>query len=336
MTYNYAQHANNTSFGAIPNANLLSSPTSHHEAIEHSSNHILSSAFEPILLSLLCGLPNEVDFIFNTLVHLSCDDKNPFKIAECPRIVDAMLAHVGFFGASDKFTLRRLYESSWNAREIDVDDPEDVENIDKSRLIERYAKKDYSDLVDDYMKGLKRMKRRSFVMFWKNGIQMPDDTNNGDQKYNLNSLLSNIMPKLADNSPLSVADLNDEMLNMFEGELTKSIEYRRLEQLMIVLNNLSFDEVNAEFMANRSGTLFEFLILSAFFSSQEPYVNLRRHSLDILTNVAKKLKLKRLGSAHRALLIGTLHHLIVNEHQDRLDTIRGLEVLSKLCGRDLG
>lgn len=117
----------------------------------------------------------------------------------------------------------------------------------------------------------------------------------------------------------------------------RSVEYRRLEQAMIILNNLSFDEINADMMANKSPALFEFLIVATFFTSREPYVNLKRHSLDILANVAKKMRLKRLSAAQNSLLVGTLHQLIVDqEHDDRLDLIRALEILSKLCGRELG
>lgn len=105
---------------------------------------------------------------------------------------------------------------------------------------------------------------------------------------------------------------------------------------MIVLNNLSFEDSNADFMANKSTSLLEFLVLASWFSSREPYVNLKRHSLDILTNIAKKLKLKRLSASHRSLLVGTIHHLIVTESDDQLDVIRALEILSKLCGRDIG
>jgi hypothetical protein len=126
---------------------------------------------------------------------------------------------------------------------------------------------------------------------------------------------------------------------MRDADLSRSIEYRRMEQVMIILNNLSFDESNAEFMAAKSPVLFEFLILALYFHpTRPPFVNLKRHSLDILTNIAKKLKLKRLSASHRTLLIRSLYQLIVvgdgvRADEDKLDVIRGLEILSKLSGR---
>lgn len=174
MNYNYFQHSNPSTT---------------------SSNPHTSSAFEPILLSLLCGLPNEVDFIINTLIHLSADDKNPLKMAECPRIVDALLAHVGFFGSNDKYQLRNLYDSVWNSKD-DEHDPDST----RSRLIEKYATYGYSDFVDEYMGGLKKTKRRCFVLFWHNGVRLPDVGEDlSPDINNLPPLLENILPKLYNN-----------------------------------------------------------------------------------------------------------------------------------------
>ena len=57
------------------------------------------SQFERIENSLLSGLPNDVDFIFNTLLILSNDDTYSFRLNNSnTRLINLILAHVGFFG----------------------------------------------------------------------------------------------------------------------------------------------------------------------------------------------------------------------------------------------
>ena len=131
------------------------------------------------------------------------------------------------------------------------------------------------------------------------------------------------------------------MLNLREApsDLSRSPngqtpEYRRIEQVMITLNNLSFEESNAEFMANKSPTLIEFLIMCTYCS--ESQIELRKHALDILTNLSRKLKLSKMSESHKSLLLISLSHLIIgqdNQTPERLDIIRGLEILTKLCSQ---
>lgn len=159
------------------------------------------------MLSLLCGLPNEVDFVFNMLIHLSSDDKNPLKLSECERLVDLMLAHVGFFGANDKYQLRSLYDLVWNAPEFDQEEKEnnkedaDQESSDvKMSLIEKFARYGYSEFVNEYMSSLRKMRRRCFVLFWHNGVELPDKNcvikSSVHASSNLCALLESLLPKL--------------------------------------------------------------------------------------------------------------------------------------------
>lgn len=150
-------------------------------------------------------MPNEVDFVFNMLIHLSSDDKNPLKLAECERLVDLMLAHVGFFGANDKYQLRSLYDLVWNAPEFDQEEKENNNNDDadqdvKTSLIEKFARYGYSEFVNEYMSSLRKMRRRCFVLFWHNGVELPDKTSviksTAHASSNLRTLLESLLPKL--------------------------------------------------------------------------------------------------------------------------------------------
>lgn len=135
-----------------------------------------------------------------------------------------------------------------------------------------------------------------------------------------------------------------------------SVEYRRIEQVMITLNNLSFEENNADFMANKSTTLIEFLIMCIYCSNS--FVELKRHALDILVNLSRKIKLKSMNDKLKRLFIMSICHLIVgnvtsviqpeaddssseikenyvDNGQDRMDILKGLEILTKLFSQQI-
>jgi hypothetical protein len=167
--------------------------------------------------------------------------------------------------------------------------------------------------------------------------------------------------------------MNDiETINSITGEpidyqnpLLNSVEFKRIEQTLVVLSNLSFEENNAEYMANKCPALFEFLVLC--LHTKSAYIEFRKHALDILANISRKMKLKLLSGAHKNLLVISLTHLLIGNNdqqprqqdqatadsissngpatmnstigasllggQDHLDVIRGLEILTKLCSQ---
>jgi hypothetical protein len=66
--------------------------------------------FERLENSLTSGLPNEVDFVFNTILILSNDDSYSFRInGTNTRLISLILANIGFFG-DDSNSYRRLYD----------------------------------------------------------------------------------------------------------------------------------------------------------------------------------------------------------------------------------
>ncbi len=67
-----------------------------------STEAIQVTATERIFLSLLSPLPNEQDFAINVCSLLAMESRKPFPLHQCPRIVDALLAHAGVFSQGIK------------------------------------------------------------------------------------------------------------------------------------------------------------------------------------------------------------------------------------------
>lgn len=68
---------------------------------------IAEPAYYKLSMSLKSGLPNEVDFAFNTLTILSRDEKDPLLLSSVPSLLDLMLAHVGIYDEC-KHSLHRV------------------------------------------------------------------------------------------------------------------------------------------------------------------------------------------------------------------------------------
>jgi len=155
--------------------------TQHHSASNNdSSNNSTKLTFNPyekLEISLISGLPNEIDFVFNTILLLSSDEFHAFRIYSSPRLLDLMLAHVGFFGSHETFdsqnnqnNYRSLYDNVWN-------NPADS----------------------------KTGERRNFVKFWHNAIHLPSSNesntypNDCDEEFgcpDASKLVTNLLPTL--------------------------------------------------------------------------------------------------------------------------------------------
>ncbi|KAL9984999.1 hypothetical protein ACROYT_G007350 [Oculina patagonica] len=71
--------------------------------------------FDKLVLSLQCGMPNEVDFATNICMLLSNVSNSVFNLSKAPAVVDTLLAHVGVF-SEDSHGLGELYEE-WYAKQ---------------------------------------------------------------------------------------------------------------------------------------------------------------------------------------------------------------------------
>ena len=68
---------------------------------------ITEPAYYKLTMSLKSGLPNEVDFAFNTLTILSSDENQPLLLSAVPSLLNLMLAHVGIYDEC-KFNITEL------------------------------------------------------------------------------------------------------------------------------------------------------------------------------------------------------------------------------------
>ena len=136
ISYNHLQH------------NLFPST----ENIAGSINLLHTFRFNPyekIEQSLIAGLPNDIDFVFNTLLLLSSDAYHTFKIYLSPHLVELMLAHIGFFGTNNNnLGYRSLYDKVWQPLDL-------INHLDEKKLFSN------------------KYQRRNFVKFWHIAIQLP-------------------------------------------------------------------------------------------------------------------------------------------------------------------
>ena len=76
--------------------------------MEYFVGLITEPAYYKLSMSLKSGLPNEVDFAFNTLTILSCDENSPLLLSSVPSLLDLMLAHVGIYDEC-KFNIKYVH-----------------------------------------------------------------------------------------------------------------------------------------------------------------------------------------------------------------------------------
>ncbi|XP_031562325.1 AT-rich interactive domain-containing protein 2-like [Actinia tenebrosa] len=74
--------------------------------------------FEKLVLSLECGLPNEVDFAINICMLLSNVNNSVFNLTKAPAIMDMLLGHVGVF-IEDSHGLKDVYNEWYQKTERD-------------------------------------------------------------------------------------------------------------------------------------------------------------------------------------------------------------------------
>ena len=73
-----------------------------------STDTIRVTPTERLFLSLICPLPNEQDFAINVCSLLAIENRKPFPLHQCPRIIDALLAHAGIFSQGLFFLLIKI------------------------------------------------------------------------------------------------------------------------------------------------------------------------------------------------------------------------------------
>ncbi|CAD5117237.1 DgyrCDS6033 [Dimorphilus gyrociliatus] len=72
------------------------------------------SPYHKLELSLLSGLPNEVDFAVNILALLSNDSRHSLRLERCPTLPRLLLAHVSVYATDDEGALSALHDLTWS------------------------------------------------------------------------------------------------------------------------------------------------------------------------------------------------------------------------------
>uniref|UniRef100_S4RV91 AT rich interactive domain 2 (ARID, RFX-like) n=1 Tax=Petromyzon marinus TaxID=7757 RepID=S4RV91_PETMA len=99
-TYNYQQH---------------NVPDHMRQGNGLSTELLPASEYRKLALSLLSGLPNEVDFAVNVCTLLSHEGRRAMHLDRDPRLVALLLAHAGVFDDSPG-SLFNVYDSEWRAK----------------------------------------------------------------------------------------------------------------------------------------------------------------------------------------------------------------------------
>ncbi|XP_021362917.1 AT-rich interactive domain-containing protein 2-like isoform X2 [Mizuhopecten yessoensis] len=120
--------------------------------------------------------------------------------------------------------------------------------------------------------------------------------------------------------------IGEEVLNLGRDRGRHDLEGQRVLQLAVIIRNLSFEEENATFMSSND-LVFRFLMLCIHSS----YGCLRPLALDTLGNLAEKMVLIP-DKEQTDMVLNLICRCLAAE--DKLDVVRGLEILSKLCMKD--
>lgn len=133
-----------------------------------------------------------------------------------------------------------------------------------------------------------------------------------------------------------------ENFNLNSNENSSQQQFR-IEQILMIIRNLSFDRPNALFLLQNlqssSSLTYQFLLLSSYCSKK---IEIGKYALEIWTNLALFMHLHSIGNDEgllfREFLNDMLHDFDDEQQDDRLKIIRTLEIISNLAhaGNDNG
>ncbi|CAM4779810.1 unnamed protein product [Rotaria magnacalcarata] len=129
----------------------------------------------------------------------------------------------------------------------------------------------------------------------------------------------------------------------FNSNVNQQQQELRIEQILMIIRNLSFDRANAIYLLDTihssSSITYIFLLLISY---SEKKIELQKYAYDIWSNLASYMQLRLIsndeGSFIRRLLNDMLNGNEDNGQQDRLKIIRALEIIANLAhaGNDNG
>lgn len=247
------------------------------------------SEYDKLELALLCGFPNELTFVLNTLLLLSSTTNNniSFQLYKCPRLLDMLFRHIGLFVPTDNsindHRLKILYDNIWSKH------------------------------LNYHME-----------QFW------------------IDSCSSDIVKQLLN---IDITKNHEDLYNNFNFNSNENQQQQelRIEQILMIIRNLSFDRSNAIYLLDtiRSSSSMTYIFL-LLISYCEKKIELQKYAYDIWTNLALYMHLRLInndeGCLFRQLLNDMLNGNEDNGQQDRLKIIRALEIIANLAhaGNDNG
>ncbi|XP_028968254.1 AT-rich interactive domain-containing protein 2 [Galendromus occidentalis] len=251
-----------------------------------------SSPFERLCFSLQSGLPNEETFALNVCTLLANGGRHTMQLNKAPpRLIDLLIAQAGL--ASDDATLKDMLEESWRDCE--------------ARRMERFWQENVDPTVGKCF-GLNPLPKYEKLVEQR----MQDDT----------------IELIAEGGFMASKDGlidEDDLFNLNSEVSPRDAEAQRVLRIALILHNLSFEEANAQILAQNQGFLRMMML-----SSLSRWASLRQVGLDCLSNIAPHLQL----NVHDDLCCRSLLRLTVDgilKSEDRGLVTRCLDILAHLA-----
>ncbi|CAF0764009.1 unnamed protein product [Adineta steineri] len=135
---------------------------------------------------------------------------------------------------------------------------------------------------------------------------------------------------------------NDTKTNLYKNFNSNLNKYQqeqefRIEQILMIIRNLSFDRLNAHFLLETLQTTlsltYRFLLLVSYC---ENHIELQKYAYDIWTNLALYMHLRMISNDEGLLFRQLLNSMLNgdddnNQQYDRFKIIRALEIISNLA-----
>ncbi|KAL8617896.1 hypothetical protein ACOMHN_016552 [Nucella lapillus] len=151
--------------------------------------------------------------------------------------------------------------------------------------------------------------KRDFLRFWHDVVK--------DEKIRENIRTKNGIYKRDEMA-------GSEVLHLGRNLGVQDAEGQRVLQLAMLIRNLSFEDVNQQFLASNP-LVFRFLMLCVHSS----YGSLRQLALDTLGNLAAQMVLRPVEAAATQLIMNLIKQSLMED--DKFAIVRALEMVSKLC-----
>ncbi|CAF0786971.1 unnamed protein product [Didymodactylos carnosus] len=125
----------------------------------------------------------------------------------------------------------------------------------------------------------------------------------------------------------------------FDHDIFEQNQELRVEQILMVIRNLSFDRANAQYLLAQTRNnqklhmIYQFLLLTAYCERKE----IQKYAFDIITNLAQLINLKHLEQINENILklFIELIRSMLFENDDRLKIIRSLEIIGNLTSQGM-